>query len=138
MTSGATSSTVSSPPNLYLRVAPTKYFFPNGLVPAEPGAGIKIQLILLVVLGLTVPVPSIPTIFSLLDTRTKNLAERSLGLSVTAIGVPFSSVTFTTIETFSITPVSVVLWIFISASNAWRSSVNSCLISILTRAQTVS
>jgi hypothetical protein len=76
--------------------------------------------------------------FCLLDRRRKNLADRSAGLSVTATGMPFSSMTFTTTETFSITPVSVVLLMFIVASNAWRSSVSSCLISILTRAQTVS
>src|SRR6218665_1825647 len=134
MASGATSSTVSSPAKRYLSVAPTTYFFPPPLLPAEPGAGINSQWMTLVVFGLTVPVPSTALMFCLVVRRKKNFAERSFGLSVASIGVPASSVILTTTETFSMTPVSVVLWIFISASKAWRSSVNYCLMSIFTPA----
>ena len=91
-----------------------------------------------VVCGWTAPVPSTAAMLWTLESLRKKLADRLLGSLVTATGVPFSSVTFTTTETFWITPVSVVLLIFIVASNAWRSSVSDCKICILTWAQTVS
>ena len=91
-----------------------------------------------VVWGWTAPVPSTVAMFWTLESLRKKLADRLLGSPVTATGLPFASVTFNTTDTFWITPVAVVLLIFIVASNAWRSSVTDCSICIFTWAQTVS
>jgi hypothetical protein len=119
-------------------VAPTRYFLPSGLVPAEPGAGMSSQLMVAVVAAATLPVPSTAAMLLRPATRMKNLAVRLFGSSLTATGTPASSVTLTTTPTSVSAAPSSVLEIFISASKAWRSRVSSCLISILTRAQTVS
>jgi len=85
-----------------------------------------------------VPVPSMASIPVMPSTRMKKAASALSGSDEASTGSSFSSVKATSISTSSMASASRPLLMTIRASNAWRSKVTSCAISMTTRAQRVS